>query len=244
MLHLRIQVRLLFEIISVIILKKNQSLMAKKKKILFYLATKLGWLIFILLGKLGSIKILGRQHLEKLKRNNAPFMFVLWHGRILIPIYIHRNEGITSMVSLHTDGEMIAQIVHKLGFRTVRGSSTRGGKQAFHSMVDVLNQGGVGAIMPDGPRGPRHHLKPGTLYIAQQTGAYLLPMSFAAKRKIQFSSWDRFVLPLPFSKSVVIYGKPIQVPKDASQQQLEQLRKSFENAMIQLEKKADEYFRK
>jgi lysophospholipid acyltransferase (LPLAT)-like uncharacterized protein len=216
----------------------------KKKKILFYLATKLGWLIILLLGKLSFIKVMGRHHLEKLKDKKVPFIYVLWHGRILLPSYILRNQGITPMISLHTDGEMIAQTVHKLGYQTVRGSSTRGGKEAFHNMVDVLNQGGCGVITPDGPRGPRHYLKPGALFIAQQAGAYLLPMCFSAKRKIQFNSWDRFILLLPFSKSVVIYGAPINVPKDLSQEQLKQLRSKFQDDMIQLEKQADEYFQK
>lgn len=214
----------------------------KKQKILFYLAIKLGWLIIIFLGKLSFIKVLERHHLTKLIEENASFMFVCWHGRILIPIYLHRNQGITPMVSLHSDGEMIAQTLYKLGYRPVRGSSTRGGKRAFHDMVDVLNRGGIGAIIPDGPRGPRHHLKPGTLYIAQQTGAYLLPMSFSAKRKIVFNSWDRFTLPIPFSKSVAIYGRPIKIAKDLAPDQLEQLRLQFEEDMIRLEKKADEYF--
>ncbi len=216
----------------------------KKKKIQFYLATKLGWLIILILGKLSCIKIVGRHHLKELREKKVPLIYVSWHGRILIPIYIHRNQSITPMVSLHADGEMIAQTLHKIGYLTVRGSSTRGGKEAFHNMVDVLKQGGHGAMIPDGPRGPRHYLKPGTLFIAQQTGAYLLPICFSAKRKVQFNSWDRFFLPLPFSKSIVIYGAPINVPKDLSQEQVEQLRIKFQEDMIQLEKQADEYFRK
>ena len=215
-----------------------------KKKIQFYLATKLGWLVVLLLGKLTRIKIIGKHHFEKLSKKNVPFIYVLWHGRIILPIYVHRNEGITPMVSLHADGEMIAQTLQKLGYLTVRGSSTRGGKKAFYNLVELLKQGGQAAMIPDGPRGPRHYLKPGTLYIAQQASAYLLPICFSAKRKVQFNSWDRFFLPLPLSKSVVIYGAPINVPKDLSQKEMEQLRIKFQEDMIQLEKQADEYFRK
>jgi len=214
----------------------------KKKKIFFYLATKLGWLVILLLGKLSFIKIVGRHHLENLKNKNVPFIYVMWHGRILIPTYVHRGQGITGMASLNTDGEIGVQIVQKLGYHAVRGSSTRGGKEAFHNMIDMLKRGGHGAMFPDGPRGPRHYLKPGTIYLAQQTGAYLLPITFSAKRKVRFHSWDRFIIPLPFSKSVVIYGEPVNVPKDLSQEQLEQVRKKFEEDMIQLEKQADEYF--
>lgn len=216
----------------------------KKKKILFYLATKLGWLVILLLGKLSFIKLVGRHHLDQLKEKKTPFIYVSWHGRILLPIYVHRHQNITSIASLHADGEMMAQTVHRLGYRTVRGSSTRGGKEAFHNMVDVLNQNGTGAMIPDGPRGPRHYLKPGTIYLSQQTGAYLLPITFSTKRKIQFKSWDRFIIPLPFSKSVVVYGAPIHIPPNLSAEELEHLRAAFQEDMIQLEKQADEYFRK
>lgn len=221
----------------------NREIRKKKKKaILFYLATKLGWLLILLLGKLNFIKLVGRHYIDKLLKNKVPLIFVLWHGRILIPIYVHRNEGIIPMVSLHSDGEMIAQALHKLGYQTVRGSSTRGGKKAFHDMVEAIARGKVGTMIPDGPRGPRHQLKPGTLYIAQQTGACLVPVSYSAKRKIIFNSWDRFMLPLPFSKCVMIYGKPLQIPDNLSQVQLEQLRKKFEKDLIDLESHADQYF--
>ncbi len=213
-----------------------------KKKIVFYLATKLGWLLILLIGKLCSIKLIGRAKVDELKKQNAPILFVLWHGRILIPIYVHRNEGITPMVSLHSDGEIIAQTLQKLGYRTIRGSSSRGGNKAFHEMVDILNKNGTGAIIPDGPRGPRHHLKPGTLFIAQQSQAYLIPTTFSANRKIVFNSWDRFLLPLPFAKCIMIYGDAISVDKDLPPEQLENLRQKFERDLIALEKKADDYF--
>lgn len=146
------------------------------------------------------------------------------------------------MVSLHSDGEIIAQTLQRLGYRTIRGSSSRGGNKAFHEMVDILSKNGVGAIIPDGPRGPRHHLKPGTLYIAQQSQAYLVPVTFSANRKIVFNSWDRFVLPLPFAKCVMLYGEPVRVGKDFPTDQLEQIREKFEQEMISLERTADEYF--
>jgi len=215
-----------------------------KQKITFFLISKFGWLFILLLGKLCSIKLVGRHHWKQLKQQNARFIYLIWHGRILLPIYIHRGEKISAMVSLHADGEMIAQTVHRLGYNTVRGSSTRGGKQAFHEMVDVLKAGGTGAIMPDGPRGPRHKFKPGAIYIAQQADAYLLPFTFASKRKIQFKSWDRLNLITPFSKAVAIYGKPIKVPENLSAEQMEKFRESLEQIMIDNERQADDYFKK
>jgi len=215
-----------------------------RKKIVFTLISKFGWLLVLLLGKLSFIKFVGRHHWKRLKRENARFIYCIWHGRILLPIFTHRDEGITAMVSTHDDGEMIAQTLHRLGYKTVRGSSTRGGKEAFYDMVDVLKKGGTGAIMPDGPRGPRHKFKAGAIYLALQADAYLLPFTFASKRKIQFNSWDRFNLITPFSKAVAIYGKPIKVPKNLSKKELVKFRQQVEKTMIYYEYQADEYFKK
>jgi len=216
----------------------------KKQKILIYLSSKFGWLFILLLGKLIFIKEKGRHHLDKILKEKSNHIFVVWHGRFIVPIYIHRGKKICPMISLHADGEMIAQTMYKLGYRPVRGSSTRGGKKAFHEMVNIVRHGTPGAIIPDGPKGPRHQFKPGTLYIAQQTESYLIPMTFAANRKIVFKSWDKFMLPLPFSKVIFLYEKPVKIPGKTSSQQLAKIRSDIENRMILLEKQADEYFRK
>lgn len=221
------------------------KILSKKiqKKLSFFLATKLGWLFIIGWCKMLFIKEKGRKFVNQAIAENKNYIYVLWHGRILVPIFIHRNKGICPLVSLHSDGEMIAQSLHKLGYQTVRGSSTRGGREAFHEMVGQVKKGVVGTMIPDGPQGPRHHLKPGTLYMAQQTGAYLIPATFSAKRKIMFNSWDRFFLPLPFSKTLMLYGKPITVPRNISPRELVKIRSDFELRMINLEKNADAYFR-
>jgi lysophospholipid acyltransferase (LPLAT)-like uncharacterized protein len=216
----------------------------KKQKILLFLASRFGWLFILLLGKLLFIKEKGRHHLNKIETEKAKHIFVIWHGRMFVPIYIHRREKICPMISLHSDGEMIAQTMYKLGYYPVRGSSTRGGKEAFHEMVKKINQGAAGAIIPDGPIGPRHQFKPGTLYLAQQTNAYLIPITFSADKKIVFKSWDKFVLPLPFSRIIMMYGKPIKLKKNASSRELVKIKADTEQQMIKLEQQADEYFRK
>lgn len=215
-----------------------------KQKITLFLAIKFGWLLVLALGKSIFIKEKGRHYLKELQRKKAKYIFVLWHGRIIVPIFVHRGAGITPMVSQHSDGEMIAQTMEKLGYHTVRGSSTRGGKEAFHEMVARINRGTVGAMIPDGPRGPNRQFKPGTIYIAQQADAYLVPVCFSANRKMEFRSWDKFTVPLPFSKNILLYGEPLKIPREASPRQLAKLRNVIEKRMIDLEKEADDYFRK
>jgi len=215
------------------------------QRLQFALATKLGWLALLLLGKLVRIETVGREHWERLVRQGASFILLVWHGKILLPVYAHRRQRIRALVSLHSDGEMIARTIRRLGYETIRGSSTRGGDQAFRQMVRALKQGAVGAaIIPDGPRGPRQYLKPGALYIAQLSGAYLLPLTFAASRYLRLKSWDRFTVMMPFSKCVLLYGEPIHLPRGLRGEAMERFRVEVERRMLDLEEKADAYFRK
>jgi len=213
-----------------------------KQRLIFFLATRLGWLAILALGFLTRVRYVGREHFEWLRDNKKSFIYCIWHGRILIPIFVHRYENIQAMVSLHDDGEMIAQTLHRLGYITARGSSMRGGQRATIEMIRTLKKGGVGAIMPDGPRGPRHQFKTGPVVIAQRSGAYLLPFTFSSSRKLQFKSWDKFTIMLPFSTSVAMYGEPVSVPKEASPEEVERLRHELEKRMVELEQRADAYF--
>jgi lysophospholipid acyltransferase (LPLAT)-like uncharacterized protein len=214
-----------------------------KKRLVFWLATRLGWLLILALGHLTRIRFAGREHFEWLRENNKPFIFCIWHGKILIPIFVHRNQNVHAMVSRHVDGEMIAQTLHRLGIRTIRGSSTRGAPRATVEMIRALKRGTVCAIMPDGPKGPRHVFKPGAITMAQKSGAYLLPFTFACSNPFRFAkSWDRFTLPLPFSQSVAIYGEPIAVPADLPEEAFENFRLMVEGKMLELEKDAEMYF--
>jgi len=215
-----------------------------QRKFLFYLATALGWILVLILGKLTRIQVVDQHYWNQLKATGRGFLVVLWHGRIVLPIYFHRWQNAVAMVSTHNDGEMIARTVHKLGFRTVRGSSTRGGNVALREMVRALKAGSVGTMMPDGPRGPRHQMKEGAFYIAQLAGVPLLPMTYSAEHFVEFKSWDRFMLVKPFSRAVIMYGEPFEIPSRFAPGEKERLQHELEQRLIQLEKKADEFFRK
>jgi lysophospholipid acyltransferase (LPLAT)-like uncharacterized protein len=214
-----------------------------RKRMLFWLATRLGWLVILLFGYLTRLRFQGREHFEKLRDSKQPFIYCIWHGKILMPIFAHRYENICAMVSEHTDGEMIAQTLHRLGYITVRGSSTRGGTRAMIAMIRKLKDGGVGAIMPDGPKGPRHVFKPGIMAIAQRAQAYLLPFTSASTRAWVLKSWDRFSIPKPFSTSVACYGEPIAIPAVLSEAEFESIRKTVEQKMLDLEGQAEAYLR-
>lgn len=216
------------------------NLRSWRRRVVTWLAVELGWLLLRLLHLLVRVESEGRERFDALRAGGGSVLIALWHGRILLPIMQHMNEGIVPMVSLSRDGEMIARTVEKLGYVTVRGSSSRGGREAMAGMAETLRQPGtVAAIMPDGPKGPRHRLKPGVVQIARESGAVILPMSWGAARPIRFKSWDRFQLWRPFSRAVVLYGEPIACPREGDfRSQCEQV----ERAMRMLEEQADTWF--
>jgi hypothetical protein len=211
-----------------------------KRRAVAWLVVELGWLLLKLLHALVRVEPVGREGLETARAAGRSVLIALWHGRILLPIMEHCGEGIVPMVSLSRDGEMIARTVEKLGYRTVRGSSSRGGREALRELVAVLSvPGTVGAIMPDGPKGPRHRLKAGVVQIARESRALVLPMSWGARRPIRFRSWDRFQLWRPFSRAVVLYGEPVECPPEGD---LRAQCESLERALVELERRADAWY--
>ncbi len=139
----------------------------------------------------------------------VPVLYAFWHGCQLPLIHTHRNEGITVLVSLNTDGQYVTNVLHSMGFRTVRGSSSRGGAAALKGMADKLRHGIDCAITPDGPRGPEREAKVGSALISRLGGRPVIPMGTSAFPAVRFKSWDRFLLPLPFSRVTVVEGRPL-----------------------------------
>lgn len=203
------------------------------------LLSSLAALMVRALGAAVRVDVIGDSAIEALRARAAPFLFLVWHGRILLPIHHHRDQGVAAMVSLSRDGDLTAAVLHKLGYRSVRGSSSRGGNKAYHGMLEAVRGGCAGAIIPDGPRGPARVLKPGALYLAQQAGVPIIPLSAAARPARRLQSWDRFLLPFPFARGVIVYGEPIEVPRDLPAHQIEQKRRDLERTLCDLEQQAD-----
>ncbi|OPL18505.1 MAG: hypothetical protein AVO35_04025 [Candidatus Aegiribacteria sp. MLS_C] len=149
-----------------------------------------------------------------------PVFFAFWHGRQLPLIHTHRDEGVTVLVSSNTDGQYVTNVILSMGFDTVRGSSSRGGTRAVRSMSKVLRQGIDCAITPDGPRGPACAAKPGTALISRLGSRPVVPMGTSAWPAIRFGSWDGFLLPLPFSRVVVVEGRPLHPMSRGNDQDL------------------------
>jgi len=154
-----------------------------------------------------------RTNVEFLSPLRFPAIFAFWHGRMFVLPFVFQNyaEKVNVLISRHRDGEFAARLVKALGFGTIRGSTGRGkgGERAFLEMVNVLQSGGSVAITPDGPKGPSEKVKKGIVKLSMKTGVPVYPISFSANPVYRFNSWDRFLLPLPFSKCTIKVGKPL-----------------------------------
>lgn len=144
-----------------------------------------------------------------------PLIYAIWHGQLLPLLFAHRGQGIFALISEHRDGEIIARIVERLGFRTIRGSTSRGAARALVSIVGELRAGHRIAITPDGPRGPAREFAPGALIAAQRAGAPIVAVAMHASRAWQLKSWDRFTIPKPFARVVVAYSAIESVDADS-----------------------------
>ncbi|MCK5539602.1 MAG: lysophospholipid acyltransferase family protein [Deltaproteobacteria bacterium] len=173
-------------------------------------------------------------------------VYVTWHQRLFNLYFIRHRRPITIMISRSKDGDLAAGAVHRLGFGTVRGSSSRGGATAMFQLIEAMcNQPSICAgMLGDGPKGPARRLKLGTLKIAQATGVPILPFAYSAKRHKLFASWDSFMFPYPFSPLVVIFGESFMVPSQSSDKELEELRLKVESSLNELTKRCDLWWRK
>ncbi len=172
-----------------------------------------------------------------------PAVAAFWHGRLLMLPFLYPGQARTILISQHRDGEYISRIATILGLEVIRGSATRGGARAFKQMVRALREGRHLAITPDGPKGPRGKVKVGVIEIAKLTGAPILPVSFSAERRRFLKSWDAFLVPLPFSRAVYVWGEPIYVEPTASKEEVAKYQELLEARLDLLTMEADEYFR-
>ena len=169
-------------------------------------------------------------------------IFCIWHNRLPFSLIIYREYArrskrtpqMAAIVSASKDGGVVARILEHFGVEPVRGSSSRRGPQALLELTTWAKRGYDLAITPDGPRGPRYTVQAGAVALAQLTGLPLIPVSYHLSWKICLRSWDRFQIPLPFSRLFVRFGEPLHVPREASVEQRELLRQRLENKLRDL----------
>lgn len=213
-----------------------------RNNFLVWLVSWLGPALIWLLGKTLRISWRGRENLQEVRKSGQRVIYALWHGRLLILTFAHRWQKVHVLISQHRDGEFVARTVQRLGFVPIRGSTTRGGTQAIFQMVSKIQDGYDLAITPDGPKGPPHKVQSGAIYIAQRSGLPIMPISASAKSAWRLKSWDNFLIPKPFSRAVIILGKPVFVSQNATENELNSKIVELENELSNLTTQADNFF--
>jgi len=199
------------------------------------------WILWIWI-KSTRITVIGEFGYRELRRNKRPVIILIWHGKLFIGPYFFRNRGLMAMISPSEDGEIIAQIAFRWGYNVLRGSGSHSIKKAWIEMRNELKRGGEVIFVPDGPRGPNREMKPGALKLARDTGAYLVPFTFSSSKKKTLRSWDNFLIPKPFSRVVAIFGEPLTIALELTEDELERERQKLESHFVRLDNEADLYF--
>lgn len=164
-----------------------------------------------------------------------------WHGVSLPASARFRKRGFWVIISLSKDGDIQNHVFRRLGFNSIRGSTGRGGERALVESIRELKKGAVMALTPDGPRGPSGIVQPGILMMARKSGCALVPIGISARPRIRFEkAWDRYMVPLPFSKARMIYGAPFRVPADATEAQVEEIRLALQQEIHRLQELAEQ----
>ena len=185
----------------------------------------------------------GVESMQALWTARQPVIYAVWHGRILMIPWLNqrlcRTRGARAarvLASRSRDGELVARWVRHFGLSVVRGSSSRGGAEALRVLATALRAGQDVAVVPDGPRGPRERLQAGLVVLAALTGAPVVPLGFAACPARRLASWDRFLVPWPFARAAIVFGKPATVPRGADR---ETARADLERALREVTGTAD-----
>lgn len=189
------------------------------------------------------IEIIGFERVKELY-DKKHGIAVFWHSRILLISYLYKGWNASILTSRSRDGEYIARLVEKQGHEPIRGSTGKGkgGLRAGALLIKRLKEGRPAVVIPDGPQGPRFVVHPGVITLAKKTGLPIGPITYSAKRVKVFNSWDRFMLPMPFTTCRVLYGNPIRVPPDADKAAEEKYRRELENEMRRITAEADAHF--
>ena len=214
-----------------------------KKKLVVWLGPWLAYRVIRILGWTMRFEVVNPHIQKSFVEKSIPFIGAFWHDRILMMPLEYRGKKLGFLVSPHRDGLIIGKALKRFGLVPIFGSSSRDGSSALKEMVRAIQNGSDMAIVPDGPRGPRHRLQFGVIELARRTGNPILPLSFSASKKKIFKTWDRFLLPYPFSKGVFVWGEPIYVDRDGDRDYLEKMRLLVERRLNELTEEADHYFK-
>jgi lysophospholipid acyltransferase (LPLAT)-like uncharacterized protein len=201
-----------------------------RQRLALWFITAAGWLLVRLIGPTLRYTI----SIEEGGPESAwvcPVVYVFWHRCVIPALYWYRGKDIAVMTSSSFDGEYIARIIEKFGYRAIRGSSTRGGVRALLGMHTETEQGRAVAFTIDGPRGPRYVAKPGPVLLARNVKLPVIAFYCAVERAWVLNSWDQFMIPKPFSRVVLRVSRAVNVPAEADSAALDNFHRDMQSAL-------------
>jgi lysophospholipid acyltransferase (LPLAT)-like uncharacterized protein len=202
----------------------------------------LGYWAIRLIGATLRWEVEGLHCLDTIHAAGKQLILTFWHGRIFMATYYFRNRGIVVMTSQNRDGEYIARVIQRFGYKAARGSSSRGSHRAtVECLLAMKNRRDLGLTI-DGPRGPRYVAKPGAAYLAKKSGNPVIPFNVAVEKKWVMHSWDHFQIPKPFSRAVVLIGDPIYADAGISREQMQATETKIQSALDELRDRSDAWW--
>jgi lysophospholipid acyltransferase (LPLAT)-like uncharacterized protein len=207
---------------------------------------RLVWALIMLLGRTWRFEVLAVEGITPAFHGFTPSreIYCFWHQCVLACAYYYRSTHATILISQSFDGELITRTLELFGYRAVRGSSSRGGREGLLALRRVLDQGTPAIFTADGPRGPIYRAKPGPIKLAQMTGAPVGSFHLQPEKAWTIRSWDRFQVPKPFTRIAVSWGQWTSVPEDTSNEELESKREQLDAALERARMRANEHLGK
>lgn len=209
-----------------------------KQELIFRIGSFLAWLLVEIIGHTTKFHITGDEQFREYLNSNKGLILAIWHGRTLLPVYYYRGLGIWAITSLSRDGELQTRIIGRFGFRTVRGSSGKGGMKAALITSKKLADGGILAITPDGPKGPIYEIQDGTIFLSRRAGCPIIPVGVGLSKRRLTKAWDKYAFPFLFGRCEMIFGEPISPPKDDSDEECNAIRDTLKAALLDVQQKA------
>jgi lysophospholipid acyltransferase (LPLAT)-like uncharacterized protein len=186
------------------------------------------------------MKNLNSEAEDQIKSLTGPYILTLWHGRIFYLFYYLRNRpDYFLLISPSADGDLLAKLARLMGYSVIRGSTFKKAVPAARSLIRVLRDGQRIIIIADGSRGPRCVAQSGSVQLAGITRLPLFPMTFSAKNKVALKTWDKFIMPLPFTRCIINFGSPIYLASRTSEDLVEEKRLELETQLNQLSSECD-----
>jgi lysophospholipid acyltransferase (LPLAT)-like uncharacterized protein len=216
------------------------------QRLVLALVPRVVWALLWLVSRTWRFEVIAEYGVTPLLfgRGAGPEIYCFWHQCVLPCAVYFRSTGATILISRSFDGELITRILNLFGFRAVRGSSSRGAREGLLGLKQVIESGSPAIFTADGPRGPIYQTKMGPVKLAQMTGAPIGAFHLQPERAWTMASWDRFLIPMPFTRIVVSWAQWTRVPSDLAAEEFEPKREELNAAIERARIRALDYFKR